>query len=362
MKKNILIYLLIVCASLMLTTVCYADSAEVLPKGVTRIDVDAEFYFTIKQRYDSDGNSVPLAEIFNLPIGFLLGDPNIPGSTDVKFEVEHQEVEVLLSHGMTDKFSIGINIPYYWTKNKVKAKVVDNPVITIDDLQGLLKLYGYEPLEDWSNDSIGDIEAGGRYQYLKNENWRLAFTGAVRFPTGDGENIDNLTSFAHGDDAYAILLHSNNDYTGFKNIILNATLRYEMVFSHTETYRVPAPGEFLTGNKETVDIDPGDVLEIEVQGKYQFDNGLGFSLAYEYGRKFEDSFSGDSGNSYKVLEENSDAKSHIYRVNVSYSTINKYVAKEFPVPLNVSIGYRNRFAGENTLNSKYVVLWGTVYF
>ena len=362
MKRIISICLILICTWFLKSSICYADSALVLPKGVTRIDVEFDFYIPIKERFNSDGDAVPLGDSLNIPLGLILGNMDIPGRTDVTFELEHQEYEILLSYGVTDKFSIGFLFPYYRTKNEVNAAVVDNPFVTIDDLQNLLQAYGYEPLENWSNNGISDIEMGGRYQYYKSDNWRLAFTGAVRFPTGDGENIDSLNHFPHGDDAFSILLHSNNDYTGFKNILLNATIRYEIGLPYDDTFRVPAPGEFLTANKEELERDPGDVFEIELQGTYRFDNGFGLSAVYEYGQKFEDSFSGGTRNSYSVLEEHTDVKSHIFIAYVSYSTIEKYVAKEFSMPLDVSIGYRNRFAGENTLKSEYFALWTTLYF
>ena len=226
----------------------------------------------------------------------------------------------------------------------------------------MLVSYGYDPLEDWSNDGIADIEAGGRYQYFNSDKWRLAFTGALRFPTGD-QDIDSLASFDHGEGAWAILMHSNNDYVGIDNLILNATFRFEYVFEYDEKVRVPAEGEMLTSNKENVDIDPGNVIEIELSGKYTFDNGFGIAALYEYGKRFEDDISGDNNHSYyTILELDSDAKSHIYMVSLSYSTLNLFLEKKFPVPLNVAIGYRNRFAGENTLKSEYISLGATVYF
>lgn len=363
MRKFLGICLIIACSCFATTAICYADSAEILPKGVTRIDVQTDLFFTIEERFDSDGDEVPLANSFNnIPIGLLLGNPAIPGQTSVFFELEHQELEVLLSYGATDKLSIGVNIPYYWTDNDVTADIVGNPFITIGDLQNLLQMLGYKPLQDWSNESIADIEMGGRYQYFKSDNWRLAFTGAVRLPTGDEDDPDNLADFSHGDGAVAFLLHSNNDYMGIKNLILNFTLRYELTLPHDSFFRVPGPGELITANKEYLERDPGDVLEIELQGTYRFDNGFGFSLLYEFGKKFEDSYSGGSGGPFNVLEDNSDVESHIFKTYISYSTVQKFIDKEFPVPFEACLGYRNRFAGENNLKSEYISFWITSYF
>jgi hypothetical protein len=52
--------------------------------------------------------------------------------------------------------------------------------------------YEYKRFETWSDDGLGDIEAGLKYQYFKNDKWRLAVTGAVRFPTGEVDDPDDL--------------------------------------------------------------------------------------------------------------------------------------------------------------------------
>ena len=72
--------------------------------------------------------------------------------------------------------------------------------------------YGYERFETWSDNGIGDIILGGRYQYFKNDQWRLAFTGGVSMPTGDADNPDNLLDMPFGTGTWGLVFQFQNDY------------------------------------------------------------------------------------------------------------------------------------------------------
>jgi hypothetical protein len=90
--------------------------------------------------------------------------------------------------------------------------------------------------------------------------------------------------------------------------------------------------------------------------------GLGPFAVYKFGYKWQNNVSGDKGYDYSSLEEETNAKEHVYIIGLQYSTIPMYLKNEFPVPITAFIGYRNRFAGENTLVSEYIDVGLTVYF
>ena len=308
------------------------------------------------------------------------------GDSVVSFEYDVTQIELSFNYGVTDKLSAGIRVPYYFVKNNVDARldtstatVGKNPLVpggvaplsvpgttpfTTEDAQNLIVSgYGFDRLETWSDNGIGDIEVGGRYQYFRNNNWRLAFTGGVRFPTGEVNNPDNLVDRGFGDGAWALLFRSNNDYTGIKNLVLNATIRYDLYLPDHETLRVPENvDEPITANKEEVDRDLGDVFQFEISGKYQFIEAWSLSLLYKYAFSLKDSVSGNQGFNYQSLEDETDWKEHVAIVGLSYSTIPLFQAKKFPIPLVCGISYRNRFAGENAFKSQYIALDVTAYF
>ena len=224
--------------------------------------------------------------------------------------------------------------------------------------------FGYERFETWEGNGIGDIDLGAKYQYLRTENWRLAFTGAVRFPTGRTDDPDNLTDYGFGSGTYALLFFFNNDYVGIKNLVLDATFTYFLFLPDKETLRVPSAfDEPITPNKEKVDRDLGDVIKAEVSGAYEVFEGFSFFLLYEYSHAFKTHVSGDQGFRYESLEENTDWTSHIAKGGLSYSTLPLYRAKKFSLPMTFSVSYRNRFAGKNNVfKSQYIGLALAVFF
>jgi hypothetical protein len=393
--------------------ICYADSAEVLPKGVSNISLDGKFYFKINERYNPDGDAEDVATDYNTDLdstvfsdlslveqffGMPPGSANL-GRTDVSFDYYFTITELTFMYGITDRLSVGVLLPYWWVENKVQSSLdtsaatagknaaLNNLVplavpgtvpLTKKDVINLLAKgldingdgtvdipgFGYKEFGTFKNNGIGDMELGFRYQYLKTENWRLAFMGGVRFPTGDKDDPDDLTAYPIGAGAYALLFRLNNDYLGVKNLVLNATFRYDLILPDHETLRIPDSVDLpITANKENVDRDIGDVFEMEVSGTYALSKGFNVTLDYKYGFSLKDDVSGDEGFAYESLEDETDYTEHVFLGTLSYSTLPLYLEKKFPLPLIASISYRNRFAGSNNIfKSQYIGAGLQVYF
>jgi hypothetical protein len=397
----------------------YADSAQVLPKGVVSVTLEGKYFFPVEKKFDNDGKKEDIAKDYNANLNSTvfrdlqyleegspvpLPFPKLPpgsasiGNSVVSFELGGYEFIPLLQYGVTDRLTVGARIPFFWRKNEVKAvldtskatvgkntafntlaplSVPGTVPLTTQDAQNLIghgldinkdgKIdipgFGFKPVRSWSDHGFSDIEIGGRYQYLKMDRWQLAFTGAVRFPTGNVDDPDNLADIKLGDGAYALLFQLQNDFTGIKNLLLNATFRYDLVLPHKERLRVPdSVHQPLTKNEESVDRNIGDRIEIEVSGIYEFFNGFSFSLLYKYGYKFKDHASGNGGFNYKSLEDETNTEEHIGIASLCYSTIPLYQAKKFPLPMTASVSYRDRFAGVNRENAQYISLTFAIYF
>jgi hypothetical protein len=406
--------LLISCTAL----VSMADSAEVLPKGVSRVSLTAMFYSSWDSLFDPDGNTEDIDANFNETLdtnvfpALAALEPAIPpfpgsavlGNSVVDLERKNTSYEISYQYGMTDKFTVGIVIPYHQLKMDVKEARLDTTnatvgksvlannlapltgtfappdvvTLTTDDIQALLGPgldingdsipevpgYGLEPFETWEESDIGDIQIGGRYQYLKNDDWRLAFTGVIELPTGKTDDPDNLIDVAFGSGATALGFHFNHDYTGIENLTLNGTFRYILVLPDKEVRRVPDDvNDPITINREKVDRDLGDVVELEFAGNYYLGNGLSIGMQYKYGLAFKTKVDGDLGFAYESLEDETDYTEHILTLGATYSTVPLYMAKKISVPFTLSIHYRNRFDGSNNVyDNEYFALSGSVYF
>jgi hypothetical protein len=391
----------------------FADDAEVLPKGVFRGILDFKFYLDTDERYNPDGDLEDVAVDYNLPLDSsvfpalglfeqAVGAPPgsaILGSSIVSFKYEFTDVIATLAYGVNDRLTVGMVVPYYWLKNNVKseldpstATVGKNPALgtlapltvpgtvplSSEEVRALLSEgvdtngdgaidipgFGYKEFKTWSDNGIGDIEAGLKYQYYKSEAWNLAFTGGVRFPTGEVNDPDNLVDFEFGTGAWALLFRLQNDYLGVDRLRLNASVQYDLVLPDTQTLRVPDDVNLpITRNEEKVDRDYGDRLELELLAEYNITPAFSVTGLYEYWFKAKDDVDGDMGFVYESLEDETDTSSHVYILGLTYSTIPLYQEKKFSVPLKVHLAWRDRFAGSNNaLDTSYIGVGFDIYF
>ncbi|RJQ44422.1 MAG: hypothetical protein C4538_10330 [Nitrospiraceae bacterium] len=415
---------------LLVPVVGFADTAQVLPRGVYNIDATYYHYNDIDERYDPDGEPEDIAVNYNTnlnssvfgdlgtleaafaatPFAFPASGATL-GNSEVDFNFVYRWWEFAFSYGITDNLSIGVLIPYNYSKNEVKAKVnnenanvIKNPCfnsasaecaafagatsipnttallprsiestlgvfgitgdfrLTTEDVQGLLGSgldldsngtvditgFGYKRVETWSDSGVGDIEVLAKYKFYDKDDWRFAATGGVRLPTGEVADPDSLVALPMGDGQTDIIVRLFADYNGIKNLFLNTTLRYDIQLPDSEEKRVPQDINLpLTDRKETVDRDLGDIFEAEVFGDYSITKEISVGAKYVYTAKMRDKVDGSGNAMYSSLEEETDLTSHMYIITLGYSTIQKYLDKKFPVPFTASLAYRNRFAGTN---------------
>lgn len=357
------------------------------------------------------------------PLSPLVAGMASLGDTNVSFEYDITIMYFDIGYGITDRLTAGVRIPYWWLTNTVNGRLNSGPgssanvglnpffgrpgqppliplarggvPLTTEDVQqfigpGLPGIpgFGFKRFDSFSDHGLGDMEAGFRYQYLRTDAWLLAFTGGARFPTGRVDDPDNLTDYGFGSGAYALLFRLNNDYaisslwkgthdstaeetlggrapgTVPGTVVLNGTIRYDLVLPDKQVKRVPdRVNNPLTANKENVSRDLGDIIELEASAKYNFLTGFTFSSLYKYGFKLQDHASGNKGFAYSSLEDETDYTEQIFIVGLAYSTFPLYLQKKFPLPLTTSLSYRNRFAGSNNVSkSEYIGLGLEVLF
>ena len=356
----------------------------------------------------------------------LVGGNATIGQSVVNFTYYYNWYEFSFNYGLTDKLSLGVLVPFNHTKNKVKAHLDNstanvgknpcfgdqsNPVclavldpdtglrlnqlqliplrplfpgapegipLNTEDVQDLLgkgldvnndgiidiEGFGYERFETWTGNMIGDIEVGAKYQFFKNANWRFACAGGVRLPNGTVDDVDNLADLGSGDGQTDILLRLYADYIGIENLLLNATIYYEIQLPDEEELRVLLDvNRPLTRDKENVDRNLGDIFELQLTANYSFTNEISGGLTYIYSTKAKDHVSGNKGFAYSSIEDETDATSHMILVTMGYSFVQKFIDKKFPIPIYANVTYRNRFAGTNNVTrSQYVSFNLGTYF
>lgn len=415
--------LVFVISFFMSSSFCQAEDAMVLPKGRFMTCLDFQIYPSWSKQYNDQGNEEDLDVDYNrdldkqvIPALAGFETPVISaykaslGHSIVDFKKESVITNILLSYGVTDKFSLGLKVPYWNFTTKVKtaldnstATVAKNPAyspslptspsnsplvpkyavtqaqfdalskLTRDDILNLLsdgipdlgpagKGYGYKRLETWSDSGLGDIDLALKYQYLKNSLWRLGLQGGVRFPTGQEDDPDNLVDYGFGGGSYDLFLALQNDYIGFKNLVLNGSIRYTNQLPDNTVLRTPKDiNQPLTDNKDLVDRDQGDILEMEFSTIYSFPAGFGLNATYGAFMKAQDSVKGASGH-FTSLEAETSQIGHTFLVGASYNNISRFQQKKAWVPFQVSLSYWDRFAGRNMNKASYYSVKGALFF
>lgn len=416
-----------------IASVSYAESARVLPKGISKARLVTTQWLTWEERYNERGDIENIGNNYNRTLnstifprlglvetgfGLPAGSANI-GKSQVDLEMSASISNFVFAHGITDRLTGAINIPYWTGKNKVRADLDTTnatvgksaigagfgaPIVPLagggpfgdavpfisDDVQALLQGgldvdgngtidvpgFGYRRFRTSWDEGIGDMEAYLKYQYLKTENWRLAATAGARFPTGeidDPDNLNDILPFTSG--AYAILGRLSNDYMGIKNHLFNLTFKYDLILSDSEELRILRDANNpLTVDKEKVDRDIGDIMRINVSDTYTPFKGLSLIAEYQFTNHKKDRVSGDLGHltdpvtglprfNYDALEKESDLRSHEVMVGLSYSTVDLYNEKKFSLPLQFEFKYRNRVDGKNNYSrSEYIQFGISIFF
>ncbi|MDF1526320.1 MAG: hypothetical protein RRA15_11885 [bacterium] len=122
------------------------DSAMVLPKGVSSVNVIYYNYFDIDERYDPDGDAEDIAANYNADLNSTVfpslalleasaGGPLPDGSATlgqslVDFTLKYRWWEIAYAYGLSDRLTLGILIPYNNSKNNVNA-VIDSTTATV---------------------------------------------------------------------------------------------------------------------------------------------------------------------------------------------------------------------------------------
>lgn len=375
-----------------------ADSATVLPQGIARFYLDLYSYHPTTQRYNADGKREDLAFPFNnatldsqvlpilAPLDSLVGGVASIGDVSVRYEYDIEVLDIGFSYGLTDQLSVGFHIPYYWITNNVdtsfdttNANVGLNPVVgpplipldgggsplTNDDVQNLISsTYGFEPIDTWSGEGIGDIELGGKYKFSQKQYSALAVTAGIRIPTGYEDDADLLDDVAWSFGNYAVLLRLHFDYLisqywnnttagssllspSAGDAVLNLTMRMDYMLPDKKVMRIgDTADQILTNNRERVSRKLGSLFNLEASLKYHFTEAFAISTTYTYGFEEKDDIQGDKGFNYATLEANTDSTEQIIIVSANYSTLAGYRRKQSKLPMELSLAYRERFDGE----------------
>src|SRR5436190_18366910 len=119
--------------------VARADDALVLPRGRSAVSAENLFYVPTGERFNPHGNPEDIAAGFNdrrldssvfpllQPLDPFVGGRASIGDSHLRFKYEFDILNFGFAYGVTDRLTVGVEIPYYWVHNSVKASVNSDP-------------------------------------------------------------------------------------------------------------------------------------------------------------------------------------------------------------------------------------------
>jgi len=279
----------------------------------------------------------------------------------------------VLAFGFSEKVTLAVAVPivysyvnvdYGWTSRPVVSEVLS--VLANDGkysqvTQAVPKLEnvvateflqkGYVLPRDQEKTQVGDLSLVGKVRILEATSWALNLQPRAVLPTGRRPDINNAFDVGAGDGQFDLGLGLVGDYNLGAKTTLSASLSYLNQLPGKAPMRIPQnPIDRLTPDVDgSTEINLGDIYSAGAGGKYKLTKtwilGAGGSLQY----KEPDRYSGGAYSSerYDHLSIETEQFMASALATVSYSTIQLFREKRFPVPLEASVIGSQVFTGRN---------------
>jgi hypothetical protein len=246
-----------------------------------------------------------------------------------------------------------ISNPLVQQKAKAMAQVLEQlPTIRGEHLQGVLTgEFGYKPIGHWSGNGIGDTQLFLQAKTFDGDRYDNGAKLGVELPTGRRDDPDNLVDIPFGTGYLGAFLESAHDLQLLADrLMLSAWARYNYTFPTERNFRLSPSRSFpLTSQKETIRYNPGNSYVLGAEISTKISRSFGLSTAVYSKTKSVDSIRGArSEYDYSILEYKSDSRSNTAEATLSFTTIDYFLRKKFPVPFKVGITASRVFSGKNT--------------
>ncbi len=320
--------------------------------------------------------------------GIPIGEAVSRGLLNVEGRANRRQFNAQYQYGVTDRLSVGFMVPYIRTSVSIDHSFggvnsavdirdflnatsgnVNSDILKYlnqiasansDTLQGLLTQRGYARVENWDGSGLGDIVAGGRFNYLNHQTstgeWLSSFQAGVTLPTGKIRPPREITQQDFGQGAWDIGLANILNYSPTSLLTLSNGIHY--------TYRLPShrimrPRENPTdvipdaSSEEDVAVKLGDKFWATLGAKLSFTRAISIEGSYDWTWKKENRYSGSRPKDYSYLSEQTDSYLETIQIGASFSTIPAFMKFEFPVPAEVSVNVFVPTRGKNAIIAPY---------
>jgi len=399
--------------------VAHSEDARVLPAGVGRFSFVYAETSGVNDQFDADGNRESITAPYNVELnaktlkaadpngmGALInslnqvhpvlktpaGDTLDLGTLNTSAQVMETQENVGFQYGITDRLTIGFNVPIVQVNTTLNASLTGtntaqnlaadfaqpglptqvSPVganlqklaaANVEAIRELLQTAGYNVPQNTTQQGIGDIVFGGRYNYYRShyENVLSSVQAGLSAPTGSIHDPSNPTQIDLGNGAWGIGVAHVFNYSPFHFLTLSNGLHYTHYLPASRNELVQDFGsESLLppmSDKQDVTFQPGDRYEANLGADFHLNRAITLSGAYDWWWKKQDSYSGsDSNGNYGALSFWTNEYLESVQAGISVSSIEAFKRKSFPIPCDAAFNIYIPRVGRNAPIGPYGTL------
>ncbi len=293
-----------------------------------------------------------------------------------------------IMYGVTDKWSVIVNVPYVRLKTEVDwAYVPGKSNDALDSLSALanvigitsipnrnqfvglaqqeLATRGYKPPVSREKKFLGDIRLMNLVDLGRAGRLSFGTMNTLQLPTGPKHDPDDLFDAGSFHNAFieqeftAVYKHSRRFQSYY-----SGAFRYNL--AQETDFRIPLDDQDLSPDKsqtETVKRQIGMGTTLEAGAKYRLFSRLQILGGLIRRTKAADSFSGNKGSNYDALERMYPyvaGEAYVYKLQLKYDPLSNY--QPGSVPLMADISYEETFSGTNTPALKQLMFSIATFF
>jgi hypothetical protein len=284
-----------------------------------------------------------------------------------------------IARGMTSNWSLGIAIPMVRYQSDIRAenggvntssKILDGvaSAAVIGNLNGELgnaserfikgpkhlfktqsEKDGYKPLSQRDEQFIGDIVLGSSLKLYNTRFFDFYLLNQLTLPTGPKDDPDDLVDLnIFGKTNFQTLLFTNYNIVRWAELGMGAG--YTWGIKDDIVKRVPRNADDdlpPESTKETVDLDPGDAVNIQFASNFILSDYFHIGLGYELNYKSSDKYTGSKNSRYDLLEKDTNSESQVAKFKLSYTTLNGFLQGNDKIPYSLVYAFADTVRGKN---------------
>ena len=302
--------------------------------------------------------------------------------------VQQSSNTYVLGRGITKRSSLFIAVPVVTLKTSIRSRFVAGE--SLDRLTRELRAEGQyaqaEEIIDRSRNALNErlAETGynsdfpselttvanvyltHRYEHPTGRKARWSAESSLVIPAGKSSDVDDFLYLRINEEQYSYRQSGTLAFDAHPRVQLLASTYYHFRFPFEKSRRIPvnSTSPLSSDVDSSTRVRYGDSYGASAQTNFMLADSTTFygGLGREFRRA--DKVSGDrySSKRYDYLEQNTAQELHTAYVGVAHNTIQSFLAKKFPIPVDANLQYSATTAGKNAFAAQAVSLTMLVFY